>query len=95
MSYYIYSLPTNTTMFMDNPFPIKKTILPQLSESQVINKIKVLGSDSQKSSTSDQMLKNLLEKFEIIYNDSVIQNKNLGTQLSQMDESINGGHFVS
>ncbi len=51
--------------------------------------------DNSHKSSSDQMLKNLLEKFEIIYNDSVIQNKNLGVQLTNMNESLNTSQLIN
>ncbi len=54
----------------------------------------ILLGNSYKNS-SDEMLKNLLEKFEVIYNDSVIQNKNLGVHLTNMDESLNTSHLIN
>lgn len=86
---YIYSLPMlNETKFPSskkllNSQPEFTTLEPNSNSLQAENQILL---DSSKSS-SDQMLKNLLEKFEIIYNDSVIQNKNLSNQLTQIDRN--------
>lgn len=88
---YIYSLPNLIDEnFANNRLNNHSNGLDFNSDSQQTSYIQadnqILLNNSYKSS-SDQMLKDLLEKFEIIYNDSVIQNKNLNPTVSQVNSN--------
>ena len=88
---YIYSLPNLIDEnFAQNRLNHNKGMEFNSDNSQQTSYIQadnqILLTNSYKSS-SDQMLKDLLEKFEIIYNDSVIQNKNLNPTVSQANSN--------